>query len=483
MNSINRDGYALSLFNIGNYGFVYDINTNNLFCCSDDLYGKIKRDVDSIGTLSSNTLKNMYDKELIEPITDFPLANPPEFLNSLHEYKKKIEGNSSRIMYIPLSDHCNLRCDYCNVQRSTSVQNNMAMDKNELFNQIDKFLGHKNVTAYQVLFSGGEPLLQWERMREIVQHIQVKWSNKEVNYGLTTNGTLLNKERMAWFASYKFPIMISLDGNKDIHDAHRRTVNNEPTFEKVYSSILYLKENYPDYFWNHVQINCVLSEKKSLFDVIGFFEDRGLWNVSLSEPVQRDLLLSGVYEGEESRSFLHYNVKRFLEVFRSGEHEWLAFYGQFFAHSCYQFLQRPLCKRTTIVPKISCVPYRLNQVLHTDGSEYFCETLRSYYPKGVYTVEDKYLATKRLYDVFYEYVNVECRTCVANRLCSICWVNMIDENGDLCLKKLKKACNQIRRRFPIIVELSTILLVIDPDILKDVIEILKSRPKYIHLEG
>ena len=80
-----------------------------------------------------------------------------------------------------------------------------------------------DMNGVELAFIGGEPLLEFELLKEISYYIFKK--NISIPYILfaTTNGTLLNKEMKQWFNEHKehFRLGLSLDGNKKTHDFNR----------------------------------------------------------------------------------------------------------------------------------------------------------------------------------------------------------------------------------------------------------------------
>ena len=87
---------------------------------------------------------------------------------------------------------------------------------------VARFLSHKPKEA-TIGFYGGEPLLEFERMKEIVAFAEQLAADNgvELRFNVTTNGTLLSEEKIHYLVAHKFAVMISLDGNKESHDRYR----------------------------------------------------------------------------------------------------------------------------------------------------------------------------------------------------------------------------------------------------------------------
>lgn len=104
-------------------------------------------------------------------------------------------------VYIKLGSDCNLKCKYCHTDHF-----NCKYDKNIL--PLLKSLNLKRIS-----FGGGEPLLYWNTIKEIVEYI-----GSSTSYKIVTNGTLFTQEMIDFCNRYKFFIYISIDGPNSTRD-------------------------------------------------------------------------------------------------------------------------------------------------------------------------------------------------------------------------------------------------------------------------
>ena len=150
------------------------------------------------------------------------------------------------IMYLNVSTFCNLACKYCFIESnpiSNQKYNKMSFDTAKI--AVDKFLAEleKNkIVESQIILYGGEPLTNWEVVKQIIKYVK---EEKQSNITLTiiTNGTLLNREIIQFLMDYNIGIGISLDGPKFINDKNRIFKSgNESVYEKAMSSIRLLNE-------------------------------------------------------------------------------------------------------------------------------------------------------------------------------------------------------------------------------------------------
>lgn len=139
-----------------------------------------------------------------------------------------------------LTRNCNLRCDYC--YAGDKVKESMTWETAkrsldfawEQFPEAQKNLG----------FFGGEPLLEWELLQRTTDYFDGRGSAKgnKPNKTLTTNGSLLNEDRMKWLVDRNFYLGISLDGNEKSHDLLRHNKNGEGSYQSCLPGLeLFLK--------------------------------------------------------------------------------------------------------------------------------------------------------------------------------------------------------------------------------------------------
>ena len=145
------------------------------------------------------------------------------------------------IMYLNVSTYCNLACKYCFIENSPlSSQKYEKMSFETAKIAIDKFLTEldKNeIVDSQIIFYGGEPLTNWNVIKDIINYIQDE-KKSDITLTIITNGTLLNKEIISYLMSHHIGIGISIDGPKFINDKNRIFKSrNESVYEKAMNSI------------------------------------------------------------------------------------------------------------------------------------------------------------------------------------------------------------------------------------------------------
>ena len=131
---------------------------------------------------------------------------------------------------------CNLNCEYCFASQG-KYHGDRALMPLEVGKRALDFLIENSGTRknLEVDFFGGEPLMNWEVVKEIVRYGREleKTHNKRFRFTLTTNGVLLNDEVTDFANKEMHNVVLSLDGRKEIHDNLRKTVNGKGSYDTI----------------------------------------------------------------------------------------------------------------------------------------------------------------------------------------------------------------------------------------------------------
>ena len=95
-------------------------------------------------------------------------------------------------------------------------------------------------------FFGGEPLMEWELFQYATYLIEKETKQRDIELikTFTTNGILLTPKKVQWLKTHGFYIVVSIDGNRQMHNTHRRYANNEESFHEVKQGIIELQKLY-----------------------------------------------------------------------------------------------------------------------------------------------------------------------------------------------------------------------------------------------
>ena len=140
--------------------------------------------------------------------------------------------NISELTFI-LTDDCNFHCKYC-----YKIKSKNFLDYSTAVDALNFFWPFLNDNVF-ISFYGGEPLLSFSLIKKIVHSVgnKNKESNKNINFSVSTNGSLINDHVISFFNDHKFKVGLSFDGIPQ--DKQRK----KESFRKLIPVIRKLSEN------------------------------------------------------------------------------------------------------------------------------------------------------------------------------------------------------------------------------------------------
>lgn len=143
---------------------------------------------------------------------------------------------SVKAICLNVAHTCNLSCEYCFAKGGKYHGPDAIMDIETAKKAIDFLIANSgNHYNLDVDFFGGEPLMNWDVVKETVSYarsLEEKY-NKHFNFTLTTNGMLLDDEKNEYLNDNMKNVVLSLDGRKEVHDEFRKTIGGKGSFDTV----------------------------------------------------------------------------------------------------------------------------------------------------------------------------------------------------------------------------------------------------------
>jgi uncharacterized protein len=179
---------------------------------------------------------------------------------------REIMANLSSCVSLVLgvTENCNFRCKYCNFSGQypgERVHSRKKMDFDTAAGAVDAFLGlvmkderSKKRRNIYIGFYGGEPLLTFDLIRNIVAYTETAFHNRKADrrfnilYRLTTNGYLLDNDVVDFLREKDMLVDISLDGPAGEHDKFRVLKDGGKTWARIMGNIENIRQRYPDYY-------------------------------------------------------------------------------------------------------------------------------------------------------------------------------------------------------------------------------------------
>ncbi len=279
----------IHLFETSEGKYCYDVNTDCILKVSETEYSYLKEVRGSNKDILPEppTIELLKKHGYLKADKVQKTEHPDTHLLKYH-CANKVEG-----IILQVTQNCNLRCEYCAYSGGykNRVHTNKRMSKETALQAIDFLIDHsKDCSQINIGFYGGEPLLEFDLIKECVNYSIERIEGKIIHFSLTTNGTLLTEEVMDFFVKHKVLLTISLDGPEEVHDKNRKFANSEKgSFAVVMNNLRKLQKKYPVYFKKNVSYNAVL-ETENYNIVQDFFDNTPIFkNAALMPTLVTDV--------------------------------------------------------------------------------------------------------------------------------------------------------------------------------------------------
>ncbi|MCX6579133.1 MAG: radical SAM protein [Candidatus Aminicenantes bacterium] len=206
---------------------------------------------------------------------------------SIRDVKIDEEILRNRIKNLPqltfeVTENCNLRCKYC-VYNDNYINQRRLSSKQLAFETARKgidyvytFINGRKKKEFHLGFYGGEPLLNFNTVKEIVQYGKERFVDWKLNFNMTTNLTLLDESILDFLVENNFSLLVSLDGDRDNHDAKRVLPNGNGTHAGVMKRLEQIQKRHNDYFREKISFSAVYSFDLPLQNLHRFFSTHEL---------------------------------------------------------------------------------------------------------------------------------------------------------------------------------------------------------------
>ncbi len=235
-------------YKLNGYNIVLDVFSGSVHTVDDLAY-------DVISLYKEKETKEIV-AEMLEKYKDDATVNEQEVLEVIEavkelenagklytedEYKDlafdfKNNNTVIKALCLHVSHTCNLNCEYCFASQG-KYHGDRALMSLEVGKRAIEFLVENSGTRtnLEVDFFGGEPLMNWDVVKDIVKYARSieKEKNKNFRFTLTTNGVLVDDDVIEFANKEMHNVVLSLDGRKEVHDHLRKTINGKGSYDTI----------------------------------------------------------------------------------------------------------------------------------------------------------------------------------------------------------------------------------------------------------
>ena len=430
--------------------YIYDANCNEILKVSNELFDYIK-----------NLLADHQNCEFASASCEADYSSLQEAGYLLPSMVKQIVHPATAISEILLdrslgqltlqvTQRCNLRCKYCiysedlNCNQRSHSQNTMTFETAK--KAIDFYRLHSIDTNRAVIgFYGGEPLLAFPLIKDVVAYAKEVFVGKEIAFDMTTNATLLTDEVIDFLLENEFLLTFSIDGPQRVQDKNRVFPNGLGSYDTVISNIrrLYKKD---EKRLEHAGINMVVDSTQSYSELLRLFDERELENVNLTYSlVEKD----GVTLAASDDFIREYNYDSFISFWDYMRDHTLEGANKFMSNKinslCTDAKFFKMSKLHSVTaPGGPCIPGKQRLFVNCFGDLYPCERVNENSCMRVGTLDTGFNMDQVKYILNVgQLTPEECKKCWAFSLCDIC-AKKVDDGQKLSPSLRRIACRETK---------------------------------------
>lgn len=243
-------------YSLNGYNIVLDVHSGGVHVVDDLAYNLL----DDI----QEPMSSECPEFLIKKHSDYSCEKVIEAYDELYAiYKNKMLFSSDdyksfsgyfgdapiKAMCLHVSHDCNLRCKYCFASTGDFGQGRKLMSvetgKQAIDFLIENSKGRGNI---ELDFFGGEPLMNFNVVKQIVKYARSKETeyDKRFRFTVTTNGMLLDKDKADYINKEMSNCVLSLDGRPEVNNNMRPRVDGSGSYDSIVDKYRYLVDNRGD---------------------------------------------------------------------------------------------------------------------------------------------------------------------------------------------------------------------------------------------
>ena len=229
------------------YNIVLDVNSGSVHVVDDlvyDMIPEIEKDIeaglsdDEIAVKEGGSLMDTDRKEAVSEILSLKNSG---MLFSEDVYESAVDKFMERetvvkAMCLHIAHACNLGCKYCFAGKGEYCGPAALMSYQVGKDALDYLVKNSgNRHNLEVDFFGGEPLMNWDVVKDLVAYGRSieKEHNKRFRFTLTTNGTLLDDDILEFANKEMSNLVLSIDGRKEVHDNMRPFRDGRSSYDEI----------------------------------------------------------------------------------------------------------------------------------------------------------------------------------------------------------------------------------------------------------
>ena len=172
----------------------------------------------------------------VQALKDAGKLFAPDTFEPMAGLLKQKTAGVVKALCLHIAHTCNLNCSYCFASQGKYHGERAIMSYEVGKQALDFLIAHSGSRRnLEVDFFGGEPLMNFQVVKDLVAYARSieKEKGKNFRFTLTTNGVLVDDDVIQWANQECSNVVLSLDGRKEIHDRFRVDYAGNGSWEKI----------------------------------------------------------------------------------------------------------------------------------------------------------------------------------------------------------------------------------------------------------
>lgn len=432
--------------------YFYDVNMDEVVNISENLFRFLQRDVSD--TNSYECVKKEY-----EELREKGYLSSKKIRIIEHPDTASLKYKADHLMthlLLQVTQACNLQCEYCafayngdeKLQRKHTAR---KMSFEIAKKAIDFYADHSNLNQTAMIsFYGGEPIINFDLIKKCIEYSNSRFDGKVINFGITTNATILTNEIMDYFFRNRVIVTVSLDGPQKIHDKNRKNGTGQGTYNIVVNNLKKLIEKYGREAEKYLSINVVIDPRDNLNEIYEWLSQPWLDKINKITTLMDDsqLKIKNNYSYSEYRMVYEYRLAlqymKMLNLLNDYQTNDPAYAEANDMESAYweYLMENHIELPDTFAPGGPCIPGKRKLFVDVEGKFFPCEKVNELCSDmiiGDVNHGFDYEAMSKIMNIA-KLTEEECRNCWAFRYCTICEKNAAGKES-LSAELKKTYCN------------------------------------------
>lgn len=193
--------------------------------CPEDVVEKLSK------VYTPEDIESCY-QEIVELYNDKILFAEDDY----EKYAEYSVASPVKAMCLNIAHDCQLRCKYCFASTGDFGKGRKLMSFETGKHAIDFLLENSGDRPnLEVDFFGGEPLMNFNTVKQIVEYARSRENEygKKFRFTITTNGLLLDDDKIEFINKEMSNVVLSIDGRKEVNDYFRVLPNGQGCYDMI----------------------------------------------------------------------------------------------------------------------------------------------------------------------------------------------------------------------------------------------------------